>query len=296
MNWAEKSRKKKSDKIQEIIDDMVMVMRKAPGVGLAAPQIDTKKYISYAPKEETKAQDRRPFDLLVIVNPKLPKKSNKIWGQELCFDELDSSFEQRSAIRKFQILHFHSSEGIHARATTLSACTSARATKSPLEREMQASRSYYVLQHARATKVALERGHKKDKTSRSKNTQEGIIRRLGMPSLIERSSREEGSRQRLSRKATVRTASPQNGAGTKAERRDRVALKEAKSLSGAKADAEAGEYSEQDLRTMSEVTEKIEQIDVTSWDSYTSYSLSLSWALQWLEANKVVGLTTYKAE
>lgn len=26
---------------------------------------DTKEYISYAPKEETKAQDRRPFDLLV---------------------------------------------------------------------------------------------------------------------------------------------------------------------------------------------------------------------------------------
>lgn len=26
---------------------------------------DTKEYISYAPKEEIKAQDRRPFDLLV---------------------------------------------------------------------------------------------------------------------------------------------------------------------------------------------------------------------------------------
>ncbi|XP_052174617.1 peptide deformylase 1A, chloroplastic [Diospyros lotus] len=76
-----------SDRIQKIIDDMVLVMRNAPGVGLAAPQIgiplkiivleDTKKYISYAPKEETKAQDRRPFDLLVIVNPMLKKKSNK---------------------------------------------------------------------------------------------------------------------------------------------------------------------------------------------------------------------------
>ncbi|CAL5361480.1 unnamed protein product [Camellia sinensis] len=42
-----------SDKIQEIIDDMVMAMRKAPGVGLAAPQIG------------------------VIVNPKIQKKSNK---------------------------------------------------------------------------------------------------------------------------------------------------------------------------------------------------------------------------
>ncbi|KAK9282008.1 hypothetical protein L1049_004919 [Liquidambar formosana] len=76
-----------SDRIQNIIDDMVKVMRTAPGVGLAAPQIgiplkiivleDTKEYISYAPKEETKAQDRHPFDLLVILNPKLKNKSNK---------------------------------------------------------------------------------------------------------------------------------------------------------------------------------------------------------------------------
>lgn len=92
-----------SERIQKIIDDMVKVMRLAPGVGLAAPQIgvplrvsiasliaflishfqirmielvymviqiivleDTKEYISYAPKEEILAQERRPFDLLVI--------------------------------------------------------------------------------------------------------------------------------------------------------------------------------------------------------------------------------------
>ncbi|XP_061340085.1 peptide deformylase 1A, chloroplastic/mitochondrial [Gastrolobium bilobum] len=76
-----------SERVQKIIDDMIRVMRKAPGVGLAAPQIgipfriivleDTKEYISYAPKEETQAQDRRPFDLLVILNPKLEKKSNR---------------------------------------------------------------------------------------------------------------------------------------------------------------------------------------------------------------------------
>ncbi|KAK4267527.1 hypothetical protein QN277_024296 [Acacia crassicarpa] len=77
----------RSERIQKIIDDMIKVMRKAPGVGLAAPQIgiplriivleDTTEYISYAPKEEIKAQDRRPFDLLVILNPKLEKRSNK---------------------------------------------------------------------------------------------------------------------------------------------------------------------------------------------------------------------------
>ncbi|XP_057967159.1 peptide deformylase 1A, chloroplastic isoform X2 [Malania oleifera] len=46
-----------SEKIQKIIDDMVMVMRKAPGVGLAAPQIG--------------------IPLRVILNPKLRRKGNK---------------------------------------------------------------------------------------------------------------------------------------------------------------------------------------------------------------------------
>ncbi|KAF7814356.1 peptide deformylase 1A, chloroplastic/mitochondrial [Senna tora] len=76
-----------SERIQKIIDDMIKVMRKAPGVGLAAPQIgiplriivleDTKEYMSYATKEEIKAQERRPFDLLAIINPKLEKKSKR---------------------------------------------------------------------------------------------------------------------------------------------------------------------------------------------------------------------------
>ncbi|KAH9617848.1 hypothetical protein KSS87_005908 [Heliosperma pusillum] len=76
-----------SEKIQKIIDDMINVMRMSPGVGLAAPQIgiplkiivleDTKEYISYVQKEEIKSQDRRAFDLLVLVNPVLEKKSNK---------------------------------------------------------------------------------------------------------------------------------------------------------------------------------------------------------------------------
>ncbi|KAJ0985688.1 hypothetical protein J5N97_004044 [Dioscorea zingiberensis] len=76
-----------SERIQKIIDDMITAMRKAPGVGLAAPQIgiplkiivleDTKEYISYAPRKDIEAQDRRPFDLLVILNPKLKKKGTK---------------------------------------------------------------------------------------------------------------------------------------------------------------------------------------------------------------------------
>ncbi|KAL6568064.1 Peptide deformylase 1A, chloroplastic/mitochondrial [Orobanche hederae] len=38
---------------------------------------DTKEYISYAPKQETEAQDRRPFDLLVVINPELKKKGGR---------------------------------------------------------------------------------------------------------------------------------------------------------------------------------------------------------------------------
>ncbi|KAI3982027.1 hypothetical protein MKX01_018933 [Papaver californicum] len=76
-----------TEKIERIIDNMIKVMRQAPGVGLAAPQIgiplkiivleDTQEYIGYAPKQDIKAQDRRVFDLLVILNPKLEKKGSK---------------------------------------------------------------------------------------------------------------------------------------------------------------------------------------------------------------------------
>ncbi|KAI3984551.1 hypothetical protein MKX01_040428 [Papaver californicum] len=76
-----------TEKIERIIDNMINVMRQAPGVGLAAPQIgiplkiivleDTKEYIGYASKQDIKEQDRRVFDLLVILNPKLEKKGSK---------------------------------------------------------------------------------------------------------------------------------------------------------------------------------------------------------------------------
>ncbi|KAL2651894.1 hypothetical protein R1flu_020022 [Riccia fluitans] len=74
-----------SARIEKIINDMVATMRNAPGVGLAAPQIgeqlqiivleDTKELMSYASPEEIEEQQREPFDLLVIVNPKLTRKS-----------------------------------------------------------------------------------------------------------------------------------------------------------------------------------------------------------------------------
>lgn len=75
-----------SARIEKAINDMVDVMRAGPGVGLAAPQIgiplqiivleDTKELMSYTSPEECEAQQRTPFDLLVIINPKLEMKAS----------------------------------------------------------------------------------------------------------------------------------------------------------------------------------------------------------------------------
>lgn len=70
-----------SPAVEKVINDMVAVMRKAPGVGLAAPQIgvslqimvleDTRELMVQCDQKEVREQDRRPFDLLVLINPKL---------------------------------------------------------------------------------------------------------------------------------------------------------------------------------------------------------------------------------
>ncbi|CAI5995747.1 unnamed protein product [Closterium sp. NIES-64] len=70
-----------SPEIEKIINDMVAVMRAAPGVGLAANQIghplqiivleDTVELMKACDPEEVKQQERQPFNLLVIINPVL---------------------------------------------------------------------------------------------------------------------------------------------------------------------------------------------------------------------------------
>jgi peptide deformylase len=64
---------------QELIDTMIVVMRQAPGVGLAAPQIgvsmrvivleDTEQGAARLAPEERREQEREPFPLRVFVNP-----------------------------------------------------------------------------------------------------------------------------------------------------------------------------------------------------------------------------------
>lgn len=70
-----------SPEIEKIIEDMILAMRTAPGVGLAGPQLgyplriivleDTEELMSYSTPELSKKQEREPFSLLVLINPKL---------------------------------------------------------------------------------------------------------------------------------------------------------------------------------------------------------------------------------
>lgn len=66
---------------QQLVDTMIAVMRQAPGVGLAAPQIgvsmrvivleDTEQASAHLAPQERHEREREPFRLRVFVNPVL---------------------------------------------------------------------------------------------------------------------------------------------------------------------------------------------------------------------------------
>ena len=66
---------------QQLVDTMIAVMRQAPGVGLAAPQIgvsmrvivleDTEQAAAHLAPQERHEREREPFPLRVFVNPVL---------------------------------------------------------------------------------------------------------------------------------------------------------------------------------------------------------------------------------
>lgn len=70
-----------SPKIQQLIQEMQTTMRKAPGVGLAAPQIgmplqlivieDRPEYFSYLTTKQIAERERKPLPFHVIINPTL---------------------------------------------------------------------------------------------------------------------------------------------------------------------------------------------------------------------------------
>ena len=78
--------------LQTLIDNMIETMRDAPGVGLAAPQINISQQlavIEYAEGEEDEEENEdasaKPKKLYVIINPEIVKVSEeKVMGIEGC--------------------------------------------------------------------------------------------------------------------------------------------------------------------------------------------------------------------
>ena len=78
--------------LQTLIDDMIDTMRDAPGVGLAAPQVNVSQQlavIEYVEDEDDEEENEdappKPKKLYVIINPEIIKASEeKVTGVEGC--------------------------------------------------------------------------------------------------------------------------------------------------------------------------------------------------------------------
>jgi peptide deformylase len=78
--------------LQTLIDDMIETMRDAPGVGLAAPQINIPQQLAvveYAEGEDDEETEEdappKPKKLYVLINPEIVKVSDeKVMGIEGC--------------------------------------------------------------------------------------------------------------------------------------------------------------------------------------------------------------------
>ncbi len=78
-------------KLQTLIDDMIETMRDAPGVGLAAPQVNISEQlivVEYSKEEEEdgiEEKPEKPKKLYVMINPEITKTSEeKVIGVEGC--------------------------------------------------------------------------------------------------------------------------------------------------------------------------------------------------------------------
>ena len=82
----QKARKVNSfgEDLQTLIDDMVETMRAAPGVGLAAPQVDVPRRVIVVEFNETEDEEAPP-KLYTVVNPKITRfSSDQVVGTEGC--------------------------------------------------------------------------------------------------------------------------------------------------------------------------------------------------------------------
>jgi peptide deformylase len=80
--------------LQTLIDDMIETMREAPGVGLAAPQVNVSQQLAVIEYSEDEDDDEgldeqpkpvKPKKLFVLINPEIVKASEeKVVGIEGC--------------------------------------------------------------------------------------------------------------------------------------------------------------------------------------------------------------------
>jgi len=74
--------------IEQLIDDLVETMRVAPGVGLAAPQIDVGMQVivvEYAEGSEDPDAPEKPPKLYTVINPEITRTSKeRVLGNEAC--------------------------------------------------------------------------------------------------------------------------------------------------------------------------------------------------------------------
>lgn len=98
--------------LQTLIDDMIETMREAPGVGLAAPQVNISAQlivVEYAEEDEEEelaegdeVKPPKPKKLFVMVNPEIVKTSEeKVMGVEGCLSipGIQGEVERHEAIQ-----------------------------------------------------------------------------------------------------------------------------------------------------------------------------------------------------
>ena len=92
--------------LQTLIDDMIETMREAPGVGLAAPQVNMPErliVVEYGEEEdEESGQPEAPKKLFVVINPEIIRTSPEtIMGVEGCLSipNLVGEVERHAAIQ-----------------------------------------------------------------------------------------------------------------------------------------------------------------------------------------------------
>lgn len=97
--------------LQTLIDDMIETMREAPGVGLAAPQINVSEQLTVIEYSEAEEEDEseesedkpeKPKKLFVLINPEIVKVSEeKVLGIEGCLSMpgLHGEVERHTAVQ-----------------------------------------------------------------------------------------------------------------------------------------------------------------------------------------------------